>query len=160
MGASIMSWWTTVEKTHQRKLTKMNEKWRTLKQQYEKMVLIWKTKGVRYIPFRVRYGSKQMRVRLIPHSFYTIFSEDSDFDVQKWGKVNGELKKGGPKQIPKKCKKTHKTSQTITKHPKMSKNGIWEVGEAVRNGAQAIFPWWQWQKWCANRKNAVLGPQK
>ena len=39
-------------------------------------------------------------------------------------------KKGGPnlsKQIPKiqKCKK----------------NGMWEVGEAVRNGAQAFFPW-------------------
>ena len=24
---------------------------------------------------------------------------------------------------------------------KMSKKGIWEVGEAVRNGVQAGFPW-------------------
>jgi len=39
-------------------------------------------------------------------------------------------KKGGPKN-----------PQTISKNPKMSKNGIWEVGEAVRNGAQAVFPW-------------------
>ena len=34
-------------------------------------------------------------------------------------------KKGGPQQK--------------SKNPQKSKNGIWEVGEAVRNGAQAIF---------------------
>ena len=53
-------------------------------------------------------------------------------------------KKGCPKQIPKNVKnigKHRKTLQKVTKHPKMSKNGIWEVGEAVRNGAQAVFAW-------------------
>ena len=39
-------------------------------------------------------------------------------------------KKGGPN-----------ISKTNPKNPKMSKNGMWEVGEAVRNGAQAFFPW-------------------
>ena len=29
-----------------------------------------------------------------PHSFYIIFSEDSDFEVEELGKVYGELKKG------------------------------------------------------------------
>ena len=47
-----------------------------------------------YIPFRVGYVSKQMRVRLIPHSFYIIFSDQSEFEVEKLGKVYGELKKG------------------------------------------------------------------
>ena len=61
---------------------------------------------MRYIPFRARYVSKHMRVRLIPHSFYIIFSEDSDFEVEKWGKVYGELKKGVQKsKKPQKVKK-------------------------------------------------------
>ena len=34
-----------------------------------------------------------------------------------------------------------KISKQIPKNLKLSKNGIWEVGEAVRNGAQAFFPW-------------------
>ena len=52
-------------------------------------------------------------------------------------------KKGGPN--------ISKTDPKNPKNPKMSKNGIWEVGEAVRNGAQrcatvrngaqAFFPW-------------------
>jgi len=31
-------------------------------------------------------------------------------------------------------------SKLIPKKPKMLKNGIWEVGEAVPDGAQAFFP--------------------
>ena len=78
----------TVEKPHQGKLTKIDENERkvtNIRDKYEKVGFDVKkeSKGVRYIPFRVRYGSKQMRERLIPHSFYIIFSEDSDFEVEK-----------------------------------------------------------------------------
>ena len=63
-------------------------------------------------------------------------------------------KKGGPKQIPKKCKKitkNHKQSQNITKNHQSSKNvtklnmgdgrGGAQRCATVRNGAQAVFPW-------------------
>ena len=68
------------------KLTKIDENERkvtNIRKKYEKVGFDVKKKGVRYIPFRVRYGSKQMRERLIPHSFYIIFSEDSEFEVEK-----------------------------------------------------------------------------
>ena len=48
-----------------------------------------------------------MRERLIPHSFYIIFSEDSDFEVEKWGKLYAELKEG-VQQNPKKYQKIQK----------------------------------------------------
>ena len=99
-----------------------------IEEKYEKVGFDVKKKGVRYIPFRVRYVSKQMRVRLIPHSFYIIVSEESEFEFDKLRKVHGELKNGVQ----------NNPTQQKQKHVK---NGIWEVGEAVRNGAQAFFPW-------------------
>ena len=48
-----------------------------------------------------------MRERLIPHSFYIILSEDSDCEVEKWGKVYGKLKKG-VRQNPQKSKNVKK----------------------------------------------------
>ena len=58
----------TVEKTHQGKSMKNHER-------YEKVGFDVKKGGVRYIPCRVRYVSKQMRMRLIHHSFYIIIFE-------------------------------------------------------------------------------------
>ena len=49
-------------------------------------------------------------------------------------------KKGGPAKSQNNPTNPKK-SKRITTNPKMSKNGIWEVGEAVRNGVQAILPW-------------------
>ena len=63
------------------------------------MILKKKERGRKYIPCRVRYVLNQMRVRLIPLSFYIIFSEESELEVEKWGKVYGEMKKRGPQVL-------------------------------------------------------------
>ena len=77
-----------------------------------------------------------MRERLIPQSFYIIMSEESEFEVEKLGKVYGELKKGS------------KHFQNKSQKSKNAKK--WNVGggrggaqrhATVRNGAQASFPW-------------------
>ena len=47
-------------------------------------------RGGRYIPGRVRYASKQIRVRLIQHSFCSIFSEYAEFEVETLGKNMGD----------------------------------------------------------------------
>ena len=65
------------------KLVENERKVTNIRKKYEKVGFDVKKKGLKYISFRVRYGSKQMRERLIPHSFYIIFSEDSDFEVEK-----------------------------------------------------------------------------
>ena len=75
-GGVLSAFKLTIIDENERKVTKIRKK-------YEKAGFDVKKKGVRYIPFMVRYGSKQMRARLIPPSFYIIVSEDSNFEVEK-----------------------------------------------------------------------------
>ena len=89
-----------------------------LKNKYEN-VNFEKEKGRRYVPCMVRNVLKQMRVRLIQHSFYTFVSKESEFEVEKWGKLYGELK------------------QNVSTCQKMSSG---RCARIVRNGAQRFFP--------------------